>query len=196
MNIANKRVIIFLGGYAESGKTEFIKIARANNYLCFSSSELLHEVYKKIFLRFNGFPIITTDKTRNIFTYTMANSVKELISLRTDLIFLAEQILTKVFSRSIFASAIMEKMLNIDLTKNQISIIETIGGEEYEKFIFLCRLYYPDAKILNLNIRRDLESQGIDSRKLLPDADVIYNNGTKAEYEKQILIYLKNVLNC
>jgi hypothetical protein len=114
-------------------------------------------------------------------------------TVREDLIFLAENILVKLFTRSIFVSAIVEKISEEE--DENIFIIENIGGEEYRILSKYLKAFFPEANVVRVNIRRAEEKEGIDVRELLPDALEIWNEGDKNFYRSQVCNFLKMVVH-
>lgn len=161
------KIIVFVGGYAEAGKTTTLNRLKDEGLTVFSSSELLHSVTWRIVAG-----ILGTDKANQLENKAKNYSLKTLLGIddtvRGLYILIAEAILVPVFGREIFAHTVARKALQ---ASDDLVFIETIGGREHALAEEHIQLLNPTALVLNLNLRRVGENKEADSRQLLPDLE-------------------------
>lgn len=148
--------IIFIGGYADSGKTTTMNYFRSIGIHCFSSSELLHKTAQLLLNNEWSNPHANVDK-------------------RKFLIPLAEKVLVETFGRSIFAHRVYD--LISQLPDDCKIAIETIGGEEFWLMFNMLDNAPFECYLERCNIRRPTENSAADYRQLLPSAITIANVG-------------------
>jgi hypothetical protein len=148
--------ILFVGGYANSGKSTAMKHLATSGLHCFSSSALLHKTAAALYA--NG--------------WTNANVGDK----RAVLIPLAEQVLVATFSRSVFVHRIYDQIAA--LPDNCMAAIETIGGDEFWLLYNALSNAPFEYHLECCNIRRSTEQPQADIRQLLPSAHTIDNNDT------------------
>jgi hypothetical protein len=186
-----EKTIVILGGYAQAGKSETVKIFRKASIPVFSSSELLHSTYQKIFERYNGYKINSKNKDNFVEAHIDGSKLPLSIPIRQDLIHLAENILVENFTRSVFAIAMIEKIV---ASEEELFVIEAYGNVEYEKLTYLISKLIFNARIYNINIRRSTEDPTADGRTLLPEAVEIQNNSTIENLEKSLQTFLWSIM--
>lgn len=149
--------IIFIGGYACSGKTSTLEILKKLGIPCYSTSALIHKVYKELAL--SG--LLSSKKL-----WGKENKPE----LRECLITLAEDVLVPAFGREIFAHTVIRQA---NFNPAPVVAVETVGGEE-----FRLGLKVIEKEYFCWNIRRDSELKGVDLRELLEGGIDIWNNGS------------------
>ena len=137
--------VVFIGGYANSGKTTVLDRLRNSGHLIVSTSETLHQIADK----FHG--------------RKLDSKIPE---DRTELIRIAEEVLVPVIGRHGLVSPACEKILNYS-GDNEIAIFESIGGEEFRIALNILESA-GGLKIDGINLRRSTEQPGVDIRELLP----------------------------
>lgn len=186
--------ILFIGGFAQSGKSTTLKLLK-ENYDCevFSSSVLLHKILQDIFSVL-GLDDINTHKKEDILFFDcllLDPSISTIVphvlassksgrTIRDVLIGVAEKVLVKHFTRRIFAEGVALKLRNFLGFNSQfkgIIVIETIGGVEYQ--YLLSMLNGEAMRYHNVNVESKYSNPEADGRKLLPNATTLYNDGTK-----------------
>jgi adenylate kinase family enzyme len=187
------KLIILIGGYANSGKSTFMQFAEELGCNTYSSSVLLHSVYQKIALRFYGEKIDSLKKNDLIYTWLTPNELGQ-VTIREDLINLAENILVETFSRGIFASAIVDQILCKN-DSGKAHVIETFGDVELDYLEYYLQTFLPTAVVIRFNIRRQEENPSADSRKLLTSAFDIVNTGTKEQYKEIVFSHLNHLIS-
>lgn len=157
------KTIICIGGYARSGKTTTIEILESLGVPVFSASRFLHQVVeqaeKALWNPFELYDDVMTDRAKCIC--------------------MAEEILIPVFGRKLFAHAMYDGAIS---TPEETVAIETIGGQEFQEFKMLARGHRLEC----WNVRSEREKSGVDIRQLLPEGQDIWNDGTIADWQKQI----------
>jgi hypothetical protein len=161
--------VIFLGGFAQSGKSESMKIFKEDfGYSTFSASALLHQVYEKF--------------------HEYDHSDTTLPEVRAEHIRIAEEVLKPVFGQEIFADALYRQVAkNIYLFPEKVNVIETVGGKEFTALME--KFEDSPFPIKRINIRRKEERHGIDLRELLPDAIDFWNDGDLADLKRRLKRY-------
>lgn len=157
--------IIFIGGYARSGKSSAISYLRNHHGLvCLSTSECLHQVKDRLL---DTFPEIARP----------TNKEQE----RSLCIKIAEGLLVPIYGREIFANWVVQQ-----IQPGQTYIVETIGGVEHTLLKDTIKRALTRVDIDEVNIRRGSERIGVDIRKLLENGIELYNNGTLDELYKKL----------
>lgn len=160
--------IIFIGGWARSGKSSTLNYLKTQGIPTYSTSALLHQTYRRLIeAKLKSF--------KRDFDIYDGNSKAE---LRQELITLAEDVLVPIFGREIFAHTII-RQANLDPAP--IVAVETIGGEE-----FRLGLEMVEKEYVCWNIRRDSELKGVDLRELLEGGVDIWNNGSLSDLSGRI----------
>jgi hypothetical protein len=183
------KTIIFIGGYAESGKTTSINYLKTLGIPCFSTSELLHHFCFNTYKYIMGIELETQNKIKMVTLFPFNSAFRSIkVSMREFLIYVAENLLTKTFGRGIFALGIKNQ---IETCPSNLVIIETIGGKEYYEL----NNCFSDTEYnkININIRSYTEKPGIDIRELLPKALEINNNESVQKLYIKLEEQLKNV---
>lgn len=152
--------IIFIGGYARSGKDETLKILENLGIPCYSTSSLLHKFYHNLY---------STELIDQFFIPDLTDKP----SFRNLLITLAEDVLVPTFGREIFAHTVI-RQANLDPAP--IVAVETVGGEEFRLGLEVIKKEWACW-----NIRRDSELKGVDLRELLDGGVDIWNNGSLSD---------------
>jgi len=172
--------VLFIGGYACSGKSTALKYL-GKNYDChiLSTSAILHQVLTDIYSVFGLKNIDTHDKDSTLFFDALVVGDEDSLTTtrvvsshggkdgREILIDVAEKVLVKSFSRQVFALGVQTAYSQLPHTdKPQLIVIETIGGLEYEKIRdwFLSMGFYTS----NINIVSPSANPEADGRQLLP----------------------------
>jgi hypothetical protein len=150
-------IILFIGGYARSGKGEILKYLKSQNIPCYSTSALLHQTYQNL---------IEAGMLDSRCVWGEEDKPK----LRQELITLAESVLVSVFGREIFSHTVIRQA---NLSPAPLVVVETIGGEEFKLGLEIIQKPY-----LCWNIRREGELKGVDIRELLEGGDDIWNDGS------------------
>ena len=143
----SETLIVFLGGYANSGKTTAMRYLASQGLTCLSTSDILHKISTKVF------PVNGRTKPQRRYLN----------------ILLAEDILKPYLGNNVFCNKIVEDVLDCD---SDIIVIETIGGDEYRSI--KSRLKDSFSLFLNINLRSVNEQPEVDSRQLLPFATDVY----------------------
>jgi len=147
-----KSTIIFVGGYARSGKTTVINYLEEHYQAeVLSGSRMIHQI------------------TDSLLDYFGLNSFRLKREINK---FIAESVLKKFLHPQIFALALAEK---VKTSNSPLIVIESIGGDEFVK---LKDLINSPTKPLCWNIRKDTEQPQADQRELLPEAFNIWNEGS------------------
>ncbi len=173
--------IIFLGGYARSGKSTAVTLLREMEIPCFSTSEFLYTVAARIW-SIGGSYNTTLQQLKNTLPDAILWNTGGLTK-RQFLIHVAENVIVPSYGRG---EGIVKPVMNQALEELDISpivAIETIGGFEYQQLLACVPDY---ATYIPVNIRRHTELAGADIRELLPDAVDIWNEGSINDLENQI----------
>lgn len=175
------KTIVYLGGYARSGKSSLIEELRNRGYSCFSTSEILHEVASRFCLSFY-LPVFFRHKTEKFdLGYSFFPCIK---TGREWLITLAEDVLVPVFGRELFAHTASKRAIACD---TPLVFIEAFNNEEQNLMSWYAQNIGNIQQELIFNIRRDREEPDADSRELLAGAIDIQNTQTIAELVDSLL---------
>jgi hypothetical protein len=158
-------VVLFIGGYARTGKSEAISYLKSQEIPCYSTSDLLHQTYQNLYEGGLLYPN----------RYWGEDEKPE---LRQELITLAESVLVPVFGREIFSHTVIRQA---NLSPAPLVVIETIGGEEFKLMGEALQKPY-----LCWNIRREGELKGVDIRELLERGEDIWNDRSIEELHWKI----------
>lgn len=182
--------IVFLGGYARSGKTTALSYFKSQGIPTFSTSDILHQQASTMFemlssnaKRYPGTKGLSQDKgaevTINVKTGCGSTSLEIAPSMRDILIAVAES--TRTLDPNFYVQQVVKQVRCCK--EGKLAIVETVGGSEFEALIGTLEADYTSYY---LNIRREGELKGVDIRKLLPYASEIWNDGTIEELESQL----------
>lgn len=161
-----KKIIICIGGFSNSGKSTTVKILESLGVPVFSASRFLH---KAVDLANETF--FKADRPDPI-NYRWPTNRQQCITM-------AEEILVPTFGRRLFAHAMFDGVIE---SPERIVAIESIGEAEWEEFAKLARGHHLEI----WNIRSLTEKPGIDIRELIPDGMDLWNTGTIEDLEKRI----------
>jgi hypothetical protein len=210
--MANK--VIFLGGYARSGKTTTLEEFRKLGYPTFSTSQFLYQIADSLFIELFGISNIPRkEECESFFTTLRLNDIhvsrfaelhtiglndrqysvfEELHTTRSVLTKLAENVIVPNIGReNAFIRPILESVKKVE---SSIVIIETLGGEEYKGFLNLLGQY--NINLLGLiNCERTGQRPNVDIREPLPTDLTINCNLSKFSVKDQILSLLEDIKN-
>lgn len=147
-------VVLFIGGYARSGKSSLLNWLEDIGYVVCSTSRVLDNL---------------ADCSVTALGLTPPKDHEERRSLKINI---AEGIIVPVLSRKAMVRACIDR-IQASEDSDQTFVFETIGGDEYE---MAQDMLNPRIPTMNINVRRDSERAGIDIRKLLPYAIELRNN--------------------
>ncbi len=170
------KTLVFLGGYANAGKSTAVKWFRKQGIEVFSSSELLHDHIENMMGRLHTY-FDSYDRSGS----TQLNNLT--IPHRDFMIALAEAT-RQIIDGEIYMKGVMGQAI---ASKSELVVVETVGGHEYEIGLKMAR-EQKDLQLVNVNIRMHSELPGVDIRELLPYATDIYNNGTKEDLYRQLMV--------
>lgn len=197
----NKRQqpLVFFGGYSNSGKTTHcIPILRSFGYRILSSSVLLHDFSDRLVSQVFGchffdsydreLELVVNSQLKSkeaglFFGNVTFDKAKYKAKSRQFLIDLAEKALVPVFTRGVFVNAIADLILQ---NPDVCYAIEVFNAEEFARLKH--RLVFEDHVIFNL--RRQSENPCVDKRTLIPGGVDIHNNGSYAELELDLRVFL------
>lgn len=154
---SNNMIVIFINGYARSGKTHLIE---NSPYPSVSTSRVLDEVAARF-----AFPNHSEEDLIEVKEHFRKKTPGFLEGRSREFkIKIAEQVMIPVFGRKIFAGQAVEQAMTIGQT-NPIVLFETIGGEE--QLLIIKELEDKKIHYYSINIRhKDELSEGIDIREL------------------------------
>lgn len=180
--------IVFLGGYARSGKTTALSYFKSQGIPTFSTSDILHQQASIMFdilgtdaKRYPGTKDLSKDKDAELMVSvkTGDTSFKVAPSMRDILIAIAES--TRSLVPDFYVQQLVEEIYRYEGVS--LAIVETVGGSE---FGYIQEYLEDDYTTYSLNIRREGELEGVDIRQLLPNASEIWNDGTIEELESKL----------
>jgi hypothetical protein len=196
ISMANK--VIFLGGYARSGKTTTLEEFRKLGYPTFSTSQFLYQIADSLFLELFGVSNIPRkEECDSFFTTLRLNDIHvsrfaDLHTTRSVLTKLAENVIVPNIGReNAFIRPILESVKKVE---SSIVIIETLGGEEYKGFLNLLGQY--NINLLGLiNCERTGQLPNVDIREPLPTDLNINCDLSRFSVKDQILNLLEVIKN-
>lgn len=154
--------IVFVGGYARSGKSTLMKYLATKNCHCFSTSQYLDSVCEKELGEYWTDAFVTKDTLKekelvaltgkNYRTYKINKAEKELVPKLGRLRALVIPVLTPL----------------LKLSNSDFVAIETIGGKEFELMLDWIKNNVKSCQISLINCRSPFELKGVDIRELLP----------------------------
>jgi hypothetical protein len=194
--MANK--VIFLGGYARSGKTTTLEEFRKLGYPTFSTSQFLYQIVDSLFIELFGISNIPRKEECDSFSTTLrlndrhGSRFAELHTTRSILTKLAENVIVPNIGReNAFIRPILESVKKVE---SPIVIIETLGGVEYNGFLNLLDQY--NISLLGLiNCERTDQRPHVDIRELLPTDLTINCDLSRFSVKNQILSLLESIKN-
>lgn len=178
------KVFVYIGGYAQVGKTSVTNELRSRGYNCFSTSEILYEMAEKMC---DIFELPCFYENKNQFYGMPLDGRYELTSEkgRTWLILLAEKVLVPVFGRQVFAHTATQRAIDCD---SDLVFIESFNNEENQLMIQYASNMTPKSNLhVKFNIRRNTEDPSADSRELLFGAMDLQNDKTIPELVDELL---------
>ena len=198
-----KKVII-LSGYARSGKTTFLNVAKDLGCETVSTSAILHEFTKRLARYVLGINNLdTTDKRYpKILQYAFRQNGGKLLhnivshTSRDLLITVAEKCLVPVFGRDVFGLATAKR---IKRSSADVAIYEAFNREECDAMLHFLDLQEGDYELYMMTVRSPKEQGGVDKRDLLHGEyptlmqhdDVIENDGTIEDYKYTVKEYIE-----
>jgi hypothetical protein len=166
------RHILFVGGFARAGKTTTMEILSSLGVPCFSTSSHLEVMAAVSFSQFNNrcdFRELSKEHQREV------------------KIFFAEKVLVPFIGRE--NALVLPVVTKALASPEDLVAIETIGGEEFR--LFLSQTV--GVPVTTLNVRGPSEMPGVDSRRLLPSAIELMNNGTILELRENLISLVKTI---
>ena len=203
-----KKQLIILSGYARSGKSTFLEVAKDLDCGVVSTSEILHDFTNLLIRRLLGVRIDTKNKSDMT---TLWFNIKQGVTSRTSivswlsrdiLINIAENCLVPVFGRDVFGLAAAKKIIH---SRHKTLVYEAFNKSECDSMLhFLSSLDGLDNyEVHVVTIVRDDAEPGVDGRELLrgiydeQDAVksdcLISNNWSLEDFEDEVEEYLSIV---
>jgi hypothetical protein len=179
--------VLFVGGYARSGKSTLMKVLRDWNFTTASTSQYLDSICESDMVTKTG------DKSwLNTFASKSLLLEKKLVEItghtfRSYKINKAEEEIVPNLGRlNGLIKPSLEPVIKL-LGKSPIAI-ETIGGDEYNLMLdYLRQNQEQEIDIININCRSTDEQKGVDIRTLLPDPCLHLFNNKKMKSIKSVL---------
>jgi hypothetical protein len=197
-----QKTIVFVGGYARSGKTTALSYLAEQGYGTVSTSAILYEFAANLF---SGITDWKTDEATKVLadksssfeiSFTAYHGREENCSSfsgffphRKFIIALAEDVLVKTFGRQIFARTATIRALQSD---SPLVFVETVGGEEFSQMLLALNEITgtepeeTQPTLIKLNMRRTEEQAGVDIRQLLTTDLEIWSDGSVEETQKEL----------
>lgn len=186
-NNTKKPRILIIGGYARSGKSTFIKMARAADISAASTSELLdflcYRVYLSLLMDWSNETILEEDFLDSL-SKKSGLVCKDERALK---IAVAEEVVVPLFGRK--EGIVRPTVEYIKQSEDDVFVIESIGGEEFDILIDMLGKDKYDIQLLNIVTEKFNNVD--DIRQLLPTENVMLNNCADVkEWEKMCANYI------
>lgn len=193
--------IVIVNGYARSGKTTFMTIARDMGYAAISTSDILSEVCDTMLSSLFGLAYDSKDKSDTIEVKCATkngNYSYEAITSRDLKIKMAEDVLRPILGEDVLVRA-SAKHVERTFDRNETVFIELINEKEVDLFLHSLKTL-KGIKLHTITIRSEKELVGVDLREPLDGylayavSDVVIHNDYTNDYYQQVTEYIDNYL--